>query len=152
MKKIKALTGILLCILLVFGVAGCSKPAETKGMTENDSNDLTSLEVSKLMGNGINLGNTMEAFGRNEIGLTAEISAYETIWGQPITTREMIEGMKAAGFDSIRIPVAWTNTMDYENDDFTIRPEHLDRVEEIVNYALDADMYVIINDHWDGGW
>ena len=121
-------------------------------MTENDSNDLTSLEVSKLMGNGINLGNTMEAFGRNEIGLTAEISAYETIWGQPITTREMIEGMKAAGFDSIRIPVAWTNTMDYENDDFTIRPEHLDRVEEIVNYALDADMYVIINDHWDGGW
>ena len=122
MKKIKALTGILLCILLVFGVAGCSKPAETKGMTENDSNDLTSLEVSKLMGNGINLGNTMEAFGRNEIGLTAEISAYETIWGQPITTREMIEGMKAAGFDSIRIPVAWTNTMDYENDDFTIRP------------------------------
>lgn len=152
MKKIKALTGILLCILLMFGVAGCSKPAETEGMTENDSNDLTSLEVSKLMGNGINLGNTMEAFGRVEVGLTADISAYETIWGQPVTTREMIEGMKAAGFDSIRIPVAWTNTMDYENDDFTIRPEHLDRVEEIVNYALDADMYVIINDHWDGGW
>lgn len=25
-------------------------------------------------------------------------------------------------------------------------------MEEIINYALDNDMYVIINDHWDGSW
>lgn len=152
MKKFKALTGFLLCILLMMGLTSCTKPEPTEIQSENEANTLTALEVTKLMGNGINLGNTMEAFGREEIGIAADISAYETIWGQPVTTREMIDGMKAAGFDSIRIPVAWTNTMDYENDDFTIRTEHLDRVEEIVNYALDADMYVIINDHWDGGW
>ncbi|MGN0691962.1 MAG: glycoside hydrolase family 5 protein, partial [Oscillospiraceae bacterium] len=28
----------------------------------------------------------------------------------------------------------------------------MDRVETVVNYALDADMYVIVNDHWDGSW
>lgn len=153
MKKINVLTGFLLCAILMMALIGCTSPAESdEPSNEGAINDLTALEVSKLMGNGTNLGNTMEAFGRTELGLTADISAYETIWGQPVTTREMIEGMKAAGFDSIRIPVAWTNTMDYENDDFTIRKDHLDRVEELVNFALDADMYVIINDHWDGGW
>ncbi|HHT89268.1 MAG TPA: glycoside hydrolase family 5 protein [Clostridiales bacterium] len=114
--------------------------------------DLTSLEVTKLMGNGINLGNTMEAYGRKVLGITAEVSKYETLWGQPVTTQEMIDKMKEAGFDTLRVPVAWTNTMDFENGDYTISGRYLDRVEEIINYGLNAGMYVIINDHWDGGW
>jgi len=114
--------------------------------------DLSSLELTNLMGNGINLGNTMEAFGRRELGLNAPVSSYESFWGQPRTTQEMISGMKQAGFDSLRIPVAWTNTMNYEDGDYTIREDYLDRVEEIINYALNEDMYVIVNDHWDGGW
>ena len=114
--------------------------------------DLTSIEMVSLMGNGINLGNTMEAYGHASLGTTADISAYETGWGQPVTTQAMIDSMKAAGFDSIRIPVAWTNMMNFESGDYTINPIYLDRVEEIINYALNDDMYVVINDHWDGGW
>lgn len=114
--------------------------------------DLAALDLVHLMGNGINLGNTMEAWGRPYVGLDAEISEYETFWGQPVTTQEMISAMKEAGFDSLRIPVAWTNTMDYENGDYTIREEYLDRVEEIMNYALNEEMYVMVNAHWDGGW
>ena len=64
----------------------------------------------------------------------------------------MITGMKNAGFDTLRIPVAWTNAMDYESGDYTIREDYLNRVEEIINYALIENMYVVINDHWDGGW
>lgn len=104
------------------------------------------------MGNGINLGNTMEAYGRAHLGTDARPTQYETFWGQPVTTREMLEGMKAAGFDTLRLPVAWTNMMDFESGDYTIDPAYLDRVEEIVGYARSAGMYVIINDHWDGGW
>ena len=114
--------------------------------------DLTSLEVAELMGNGINLGNTMEAYGHLTLGTQADVSAYETYWRQPVTTQEMITAMKNAGFDSLRIPVAWTNMMNYESGDFTIGEAYLNRVEEIINYALNEDMYVIINDHWDGGW
>lgn len=125
---------------------------EPEKRSSTEDNPMTALEVSRLMGNGTNLGNTMEAYGRSEIGLTADVSSYETIWGQPITTQDMITGMKKAGFDSLRVPIAWTNTMDFENGDYTINKAYLDRVEEIVNYALKADMYVIINDHWDGGW
>jgi len=124
----------------------------TDNTEQAKANTLTALEVADLMGNGINLGNTMEAYGRNHLGTDADVSSYETSWGQPITSQEMVSGMKDAGFDTLRIPVAWTNTMNYENGDYTIRTEYMDRVEEIVNYALNEDMYVIINDHWDGGW
>lgn len=113
---------------------------------------LTALEVVELMGNGINLGNTMEAYGRASLGTSADPTQYETCWGQPVTTQEMLDGMKAAGFDTLRIPVAWTNMMNFETGDYTINSAYLDRVEEIVGYARNAGMYVIINDHWDGSW
>jgi Endoglucanase len=114
--------------------------------------EITALDVAKLMGNGINLGNTMEAYGHVSLGVDAEPSAYETLWGQPVTTKEMLIAMKKAGFDSVRIPVAWTNAINYESGDYTIKKAYMDRVEEIVNYALDADMYVVIDEHWDGSW
>lgn len=116
--------------------------------------ELTSLELVKLMGNGTNLGNTMEACNLNEGHITDDTSYYETMWGQPVTTQEMLDGMKAAGFDTIRIPVAWmmNGTDLVSTGEYTISEEYFNRVEEIINYALNADMYVIINDHWDGNW
>ena len=174
MYKNRVITYLLMLVLLASALAGCkgedrgddntevsATPAVTEALapaaadTEDKTGirqELTSLELVKLLGNGINLGNTMEAYGRIDLGINADISAYETLWGQPVTTREMIESMKAAGFDTLRIPVAWTNTMDFENGNYTIREDYLDRVEEIMNYALDAGMYVVVNDHWDGGW
>ncbi len=131
--------------------ASSAQESETTQETD-DSENLTALELSKLMGNGINLGNTMEAYGRPELGINADTSKYETFWGQPVTTEEMIAGMKNSGFDSIRIPVAWTNMMDYENGDYTIADAYLDRVDELITYAINNGMYVIINDHWDGSW
>lgn len=132
------------------GVSGTSNGQATEDTPIREN--LTAIDVANLMGNGINLGNTMEAYGHNSYGVDADTSAYETLWGQPVTTQEMITAMKGAGFDSLRIPVAWTNMMDYENGDYTINPAYLERVEEIVNYALNENMYVLINDHWDGSW
>ncbi|MBR1739669.1 MAG: glycoside hydrolase family 5 protein [Ruminococcus sp.] len=148
-------------MLFTGAAGGCGKKEKKKsvsvsGIETNDKGtvdkELTSLELQRLMGNGINLGNTMEAYGHGALSPDSEPSAFETRWGQPVTTQEMIDGMKDAGFDSLRIPVAWTNAMDFESGDYTIDPQYLDRVEEIVNYALNDDMYVIINDHWDGSW
>lgn len=114
--------------------------------------ELTAVELTRLMGNGINLGNTMEAYGHASLGTNAAVSSYETLWGQPVTTQEMITAMKKSGFDTIRIPVAWTNTMNFESGDYTIREDWFARVEEIVGYAMNENMYVIVNDHWDGSW
>ena len=119
---------------------------------EEKISSMTSLEMIRAMGNGINLGNTLEAYNHKGYIGGGNPDGFETGWGQPYTTAEMIQGMKNAGFDTIRIPVAWTNGMNYESGDYTIDERLMDRVETVVNYALDADMYVIINDHWDGSW
>jgi endoglucanase len=116
-----------------------------------DFTSMDALTLSTYLGNGINLGNTLEATSDN-LGSSASVSSYETAWGQPVTTEAMIKGMKNCGFDTIRIPVAWSNSMDWKNGDYTISEEYLDRVEEVVNYALDNEMFVILNDHWDSGW
>lgn len=135
-------------------VSGASGASDASGSAAQDegSNDVTSIEMIRLMGNGINLGNTLEAYAHQNYLNGADPADAETAWGQPITTPEMIQGMKDAGFDTLRIPIAWTNGMNFESGDYTIDERLFARVEQVVNYALDADMYVIINDHWDGSW
>ncbi len=139
--------------------SGSSSDTTTSATTAADvavepaeKNELTSLEVIRLMGNGTNLGNTLEAYNHGSYINGMNPDGMETGWGQPYTSAEMVQGMKDAGFDTLRIPVAWTNGMNFESGDYTIDERLMTRVEQVVNYALDADMYVIINDHWDGGW
>jgi endoglucanase len=142
---------ILIAILLaaVLSITGCMS---TDQQTTASGQARTSIELAMAMGNGINLGNTMEAYGRPKFGTSGSPTEYETFWGQPVTTQNIVSAFKKAGFDSLRIPVAWTNTMNFEKGDYAISDAYLNRVGEIINYALKADMYVMINDHWDGGW
>lgn len=104
-------------------------------------------ELVHQMGLGINLGNTMEAY-RAGASTTAQL---ETYWGQPITTQAMITGMKKAGFHSVRVPVSWSSMMSNDGK-YTIDARLLKRIAEIIQYAFQEDMYVIINIHWDGQW
>ena len=145
---------IILTALLIACICAALCGAAAEG-ADADLSGLNAVEMTRVMGNGINLGNTMEACnGGASGGSTSDDPAfYETMWGQPVTTPEMLRGMKAAGFDTIRIPVAWmTNATRLSDGDYTISPAYLARVREIADYALDAGMIVIINDHWDGGW
>ena len=66
-------------------------------------------------------------------------------WGNPKTTKSMIDTVKAAGFNAVRIPVSWN---DHMNGD-TIDSAWMDRVNEVVDYAIDNGMYVILNVHHD---
>lgn len=134
------------------GTSEAASAKTTEGAADTEENNMTSLEVIRAMGNGINLGNTLEAYNHKAYINGSSATSGEIVWGQPRTTQEMIQGMKAAGFDTIRIPIAWTNGMYFESGDYTIDSALMDRVDEVVTWALDADMYVIINDHWDGGW
>ena len=77
------------------------------------------------------------------------VTNYETAWGSPIITKEMIKGYADEGFGVLRIPVAWSNMM---GEDYTINADYVARVKEVVDWALDSGMYVILNLHWDGGW
>ena len=90
-----------------------------------------------LMSPGINLGNTLEAIPS------------ETSWGNPKPNQAYFNGIHAAGYRSVRIPIAWTQYSDAQNK---ISDVWMNHIEDVVRMARKADLYVMINVHWDGGW
>lgn len=88
---------------------------------------------------GWNLGNTLDALGTSDV--SSEVS-----WGNPKTTPEMIQAIAVEGFKTLRIPVTW-GTHVSAGPEYKIDEAWLDRVEEVVNYGLDCDMYVILDTH-----
>ncbi|WP_455056767.1 cellulase family glycosylhydrolase [Jutongia sp.] len=107
--------------------------------------------VENEMGAGVNLGNTMEAVIPVDQKKDATPTDGETVWKQPVTTQEYFDALHSYGINTVRIPVSWSNA-DIDDGTYTLREEFLGRVEEIVNYALNEGMYVIVNDHWDNQW
>lgn len=104
-----------------------------------------------------NIGETAQQAVRNifagwNIGNSLEVPDGETAWGNPAVSKQLIDGVKAAGFNAVRIPCAWSSHLVKDADPFTIDPAWMKRVREVVDYAYKNGMYVIVNTHWDGGW
>jgi endoglucanase len=125
--------GVLINTVTLFGQTD-SIPPDHSGMSS-----LTSVEFAKEMVPGWNVGNSLEAIGG------------ETAWGNPKISQRLIDSVKAAGFRSIRIPVAWSKFTG-DTSKYTIDTTWLGRVGEVIDYVLKDSMYAIINEHWDGGW
>lgn len=138
----------MLTLIMALSLASCGtdEPIYQSG-SDKSSAEMSTMEFVQDMGIGINLGNTLESCGSWIKGST--VSDYETAWGSPIITKQIIRGYAAEGFGVLRIPVAWSNMMD---EDYNIAPEYIERTQEIVDWALDAGMKVILNIHYDGGW
>jgi endoglucanase len=98
----------------------------------------TATQVAAQIQLGWNLGNTLEA------------QCGETAWGNPAVTQQFINSVKAAGFNTIRIPAAWDCHANQST--MTIDATWMARVKQVVDYAHGQGMYVILNIHWDGGW
>ena len=168
----KKFIGLLVTSAMLLTMAGCSngggtvsgEAAETSAKAETTTTvaepepepepasvmrDITTMELVREMGYGINMGNTLEACGDWINGSSQ--NDYERAWGSPTVTQEMIQGYADAGFGVLRIPVAWSNMM-VDDGTYTIHPDIMSRVTEVVDWALETDMYVIINIHWDNGW
>jgi endoglucanase len=115
------------------------------GVTIRASADVVAqVNASQLvadMGAGWNLGNQLEA---NINGIPSETS-----WGNPTVTQALIDSVKAAGFKTIRIPVSYLGHIG-SAPNYTINSSWLNRIQEVVNYAYNRDLYVLINMHGDG--
>ena len=98
----------------------------------------TSMDIVKDMGAGWILGNSLDALGT---GL-----ASETAWGNPKTTKKMIDDICGAGIKTIRIPVSWGKHCDAKGN---VDKDWMKRVKEVVDYAYDNGVYVILNSHHD---
>ncbi len=118
------------------GSAEITETAETEEPTEILGNTMTGEELMQELKIGWNLGNTFDA-------PEGEIS-----WGNPFTTKELIQYVKELGFGTIRIPITW-HTHCGPAPEYTIDENWLNRIDTVVNDALDAGLYVIINSHHD---
>ena len=105
----------------------------------NFNTDLTAFDMCDNIKVGFNFGNALDATGGS--GLSSETS-----WGNPKITKKMMDDVKAAGFNAVRIPTSWGRHCDTEGN---IDKEWLDRVQEVVDYAYDDGLYIILNSHHD---
>lgn len=152
---IKRITNLIIAVCMAFSLSACSNSSDSKSDNKTKSPP-TAQEVAKNMGLGLNLGNTMEAYDATDcekityewipiVGSNSP-SDYETHWGAVETTQKVIDGIKAEGFDTVRIPVFWGNMMANDGT-YTINDEYIARVREIVDYCKNAGLYAVINIH-----
>ncbi len=140
MKHIVTYISIVL-FLLHFSVSAQTYPSYNTNPIAPDSTGMThnAVELAAKMHLGWNIGNTLEAIGG------------ETAWGNPMVTQELLDAVKAGGFNTIRIPCAWNQYLSNESQ-AKISDAWLKRVKQVVDYCYANDMYVLLNIHWDGGW
>ena len=153
----------MLIMTAIMGLTACRagnapspEPAETTEQTAvteetappahvGEIRGLPSTELVKEMKIGWNLGNTFDATIGNPKGDETPRN-WETAWGNPATTKIMIDRVAAEGFNVFRLPVTWEGKFG-DAPDYKINEDWLARVQEVADWALDNDMYVIINMH-----
>lgn len=116
---------------------------------------LTATKIVNDITVGWNLGGSFECTGtivrdsaKNRTD--NEGTDYETWWGNPLATKELIKAIKTKGFNAIRVPITWVHHFIFDNNgNLTISPSFLNRVKEVVGWILDEGMYCIINTHHD---
>ena len=140
MKKTYILMLAMILTLSTLSLSGCSIFGKGSGKkVVKPMRDIPSMQLVKEMKTGWNLGNTLDATGAK--GLDAETS-----WCNPVTSKEMIQVVKDAGFNTVRIPITWDGHFG-DAPDYTIDKEWLDRIQEVTDYAIDMEMFAIINLH-----
>ncbi len=155
MKKL-----FILSLMLCFLMAGCgdgkaADPTPTTAPTETptptpDPFDVveaaTTQEFVEQMGVGWNLGNSLDCINTNKKDhMDAEVA-----WGNPIVVQNLIKGIKEKGFTTIRVPVSYLDHL--EEDGVTIKTEWLDRVQQVVDWCVQEDLFIVLNIHHDEEW
>lgn len=134
MRKIRVIA-ILVVILLL-----CLSAAVTGTQWKKNEN----LRFAERLGVGINLGNSLDATGLRDYNPDAEELEYEISWNNPVITRNQFQVIREAGFETVRIPVSWADHMDEQGN---VSEVWMKRVQEVVDMALEEDLYVILNSH-----
>ena len=177
MKKYFLSIFIVTSLIIFFGCKPVEPPKkELPNSSDTSNNDMvielpeiplgknefeTAFEAVNKMKSGVNLGNGFDSNSFNEEnflngkeGWIVEYSKgtpqdFETAWGQPATTKELIQGIKKAGFNAIRVPVTWAEHINFDSGN--IDNAWMNRVQQVVDWIIEEDMYCLLNTHHDGG-
>ncbi len=123
-------------------------------LTKDELTGMTATEMVADMKIGWNLGNTLDVCNADRNGDSRidenSVTVDETLWGNVMTTKALFESLKDDGINAVRLPVTWRDHIE-DGPEYNVDKGWMDRVEEVVGYAYELDMYVIINVHHDGG-
>ena len=138
MKAKRILSGLISAVVAIS--ATVSMVSFTVSADET-FDDLNQEQITAAMGAGWNLGNQLEAANAGV--------PEETTWGNPVIKKELLQAVKKAGFKSVRIPISYLSKIGPQTT-YKIDEAWLNRIQEVVDYAIEEDLYVIINMHGDG--
>ena len=148
----KQLTSIFLAAAMALSMAGCGGADSSSGSEAADTpkefhSAASAQAFVESMGVGWNLGNSLDP---SNCTWVSDDMDYETAWGNPKVTKELIKSVHDKGFDTIRVPVTWSDHS--EGDDHKIKAKWFDRVQEVVDWCIDEGFYVIVNIHHEDKW
>lgn len=96
------------------------------------------------LGAGINVGNSLDVVRIRKHRPDATLEEYETFWGNPQITQELMHTISERGFRTVRLPVSWGEHLDGNGK---IEEAWMNRVSEVVGWALNEQLYVILDMH-----
>ncbi|WP_109005955.1 cellulase family glycosylhydrolase [Streptomyces rishiriensis] len=132
--------GLLLALVAAIGLTSTTAPAVPRHEHASSARlprlAAASRDTVAAMQPSWNLGNTLDA------------NPDETSWGNPLATKALFDTIKAQGFRSVRIPVTWSGHQS-STAPYTIDATWMNRVEQVVDWALADGLYVVINVHHD---
>jgi len=133
-------------VKLSFTTKAAPLPPASGIIPEREDNDAWKM-LSRL-GLGWNMGNHFDAFYNYTAAGDKFLWPGETVWGNAPATRATFQGLYSAGFRSVRIPITWLKTIG-EAPEYKIDEAWMSRIKEVVGWARDAGLNVIINTHHD---
>ena len=144
LKKKKLLTRLATFIITLSMVAP-STFARGYVVKAEENQKTSSQKYVEEMGKGWNLGNTFDGVdtdvNKEDLG--------ETAWGNPIVTKDFINEIKEKGYDSIRMPMTAYRRFTEVDGKYVMNEAWLNRYKEVVDWAVEDDLYVMINLHHD---
>lgn len=136
----KRIFSIVLCFALLLGICAA---ATVTGSAEAEFTKTAMQYVSEI-NMGINVGNSLDV---------AQVWGGETGWGNPKIAKGVFTAIKEKGFNTVRIPVTWFGRKSTaESSNYTVSASLMTRVKQVVNYAIDEGLRVVLNAHHDGEW
>lgn len=133
------MAAVTLIMSLLVSLSALSIPSKTEAAQADSSAGSKMQQYVEAMQPGWNLANTFDAPGS------------ETAWGNPMVTKELIDAVAAQGYRSIRIPITWEGRFGTEPD-YKLDEAFMQRIQEVIDWSLDAGLYVMINLHHDSNW
>lgn len=134
---------VLAAFCIVALLCGCASKNSDKSVIPADKSGMerTAEQLASEMKVGWNLGNSLDAYGDDP-------ATSETSWGNPETTKSMIDSVAKAGFNAIRIPIRWyPHFSEDASGAIKIDSTWMQRVKQLIDWSRENDMYVIINTH-----